>query len=276
MVFDKADSMGQHMAVACGQCIGCRIDRSKAWAIRCVHEASLHDENSFLTLTYDPQNVPPGGTLVKKDHRDFLKRLRRRIEPRGVRYFHCGEYGDVNGRPHYHTLLFGFDFSDKSFWKVGGSGERLYRSEFLEQLWPVGFSSIGAVNFASAAYVARYILKKVTGERAEGHYGSREPEYISMSLKPAIGSDWYGKFKTDLYPSDFAIAQGKKYRVPSYYDCQLEKEEPDLYLEVKQGRRKAARQRSEDNTPERLAAREKCLRAKVKQLPRSTSFEEKL
>src|SRR4051794_29862641 len=60
----------------CGQCIGCRLERSRQWAIRCSHEAKLHEENCFITLTYAPEHLPPGGTLVVKDFQDFMKRLR--------------------------------------------------------------------------------------------------------------------------------------------------------------------------------------------------------
>ena len=99
----------------CGQCIGCRLERSRQWAVRCMHEASLHDENSFLTLTYSDENLPPGGSLHLPDFQNFMKRLRKSIAPKRVRFYHCGEYGDILSRPHYHALLFGYDFDDRKF-----------------------------------------------------------------------------------------------------------------------------------------------------------------
>lgn len=273
LVFDRRESNGQRMQVACGQCIGCRTDRSKAWAVRCVHEASLHEENSFLTLTYRDEALPQFGGLQKSDHQKFMKRLRKRIAPGRVRFFHCGEYGENLSRPHYHTLLFGYDYPDKEFWKVGSNGDKLYRSDLLEEEWGLGHCLIGAVTFQSAAYVARYIMKKITGERASAHYRKLdpstgeliviEPEYITMSLKPALGSRWYGKFASDCYPSDFVVVDGKKQRIPKYYDCLLESENEELLVEVKEARKRRARSHKVDNTVDRLRDREKVAHARA-------------
>ena len=99
--------------VACGRCIGCRKEYARQWAMRCLHEASLFDENSFVTLTYDDKHLPAGGTLVKRDVQLFLKRLRRKFSDRTIRYFFSGEYGGDTLRPHYHGCLFGFAFPDQ-------------------------------------------------------------------------------------------------------------------------------------------------------------------
>lgn len=144
--------------VACGRCSGCRLERSRQWAIRCMHESSLHEFNSFITLTYAPKHLPPGGTLVLKHWQQFMYRLRKKYG-KGIRFFHCGEYGEKLGRPHYHAILFGLDFADKTKWKMR-RGYQTWRSKSLEKLWPFGHSEIGSVTFESAAYVARYILKK--------------------------------------------------------------------------------------------------------------------
>ena len=105
------------------------------------------------------------------------------VPTQGVRFFHCGEYGELLYRPHYHACLFGFDFSDKVLWSTRG-GVRLYRSKILEKLWTFGFSTIGDVTFESAAYVARYCTKKITGDKADEHYNGRSPEYVTMSRPP--------------------------------------------------------------------------------------------
>ena len=99
--------------VPCGRCVGCRLERSRQWAIRCVHEASLYDNNCFITLTYDSDHVPSDGSLRVEDFQNFMKRLRKSVAPRRVRFFHCGEYGERGDRPHYHAILFNLDFDDR-------------------------------------------------------------------------------------------------------------------------------------------------------------------
>lgn len=254
------------MEVPCGQCIGCRLERSRQWAIRCVHEASLHDANCFITLTYNNANLPSDGSLDLDHFQRFMKRLRKKHGE--VRFFHCGEYGSSLGRPHYHACLFGFDFADKKLWKVTESGSRLYRSESLEQLWPYGYSSIGDVTFESAAYVARYIMKKVTGKKAEEHYNGLKPEYTTMSRRPGIASGWFEKFSSDVYPRDEIIIRGKKMKPPRFYDSQFEVLDPDAMSDIKVRRKKQAKKRSADNTYDRLEVRRKVKESQIKSLIR--------
>lgn len=204
----------------CGQCIGCRLERSRQWAVRCMHEASLYTDNAFITLTYNDQNIPPNGTLVKEHFQKFMKRLRKSIAPKPVRYYHCGEYGEKLQRPHYHALLFGHDFEDKKFFSSKNNNS-VYTSDSLSKLWPYGFSVSGAVTFDSAAYVARYVMKKVTGARAIEHYQGRIPEYTTMSRRPGIGKGWYEKYKTDVYPLDRVVVRGNSTRPPRFYDYLL-------------------------------------------------------
>ena len=154
----------------CGQCVGCRLERSRQWAIRCMHEAQMHEKNCFITLTYDDAHLPGDRSLHYRDFQLFIKRLRKRYPGRRIRYYMAGEYGENFGRPHWHACLFGIDFDDKSLWKRTSANSLLYRSADLELLWPFGYSSIGDVTFESAAYVARYIMKKVTGKNADQHY----------------------------------------------------------------------------------------------------------
>jgi len=205
---------GVPVKLPCGQCIGCRLERSRQWAIRCVHEASLHSQNSFLTLTYADEKLPADGSLVVKHHQDFMKRLRKHLSQERkdpcpchkgtdtkVRFFHCGEYGETYGRPHYHTLLFGHDFEDKVLEFTTPRGDEVFTSKTLGELWTHGLSKIGSVTFESAAYVARYITKKVTGDDAEKYYEGRKPEYVTMSRRPGIAHSWFEKFKSDVSPT---------------------------------------------------------------------------
>ena len=155
---------------------------------------------------------------------------------------------------------------------------KLYISEKLQRLWPYGFTSIGDVNFQSAAYVARYIMKKVNGQLQESHYefvnpdtgeiSKRKPEFTKMSLKPGIGQGWYDKFKDDVYPHDYVVVNGRKVRPPRFYDKKFKAEDPISFEWIEYEREVKARDRYEDNTVERLAAKEKVAKARLSQLKR--------
>lgn len=271
------------LEVPCGNCVGCRIDRSRQWTVRLMHESKLHDLKCFLTLTYNDMYLPADGSLNKKHMQDFLKRLRKRHAAANagakIRFFLCGEYGDTTERPHYHSIIFGCDFPDKRKHSVGASGEQLFVSDLLDKIWGFGHCYIGSVTPESCGYVARYIMKKVNGDLAEDHYRrvnpvtgeftDLHPEYISMSLKPGIGLDFYEKFKTDFFPSDCAILKGKQVPVPKYYDRQLEKSDPDMLVELKERRQERALERAADSTYSRLLAREEVLKSKLSTLKRS-------
>lgn len=226
----------------CGQCIDCRLEKSRRWAIRCVHESSLYDDNCVITLTYDDDHLPPGGSLVKKDFQEFIAKLRDRVGYGKVRYFYCGEYGELGRRPHFHACLFNFDFVDKYPWRRSESGDQCYRSPLLEDLWNKGNSEIGSLTFEMAAYVARYITKKVTGDGADVHYDGRLPEYCDMSRRPGIGKPWFDKYMNDVYPRDKVVIRGREMRPPPYYDRLLEKIGVDFYdpLSIVKRKRKHA------------------------------------
>ena len=239
-----------------------------------MHEASMHDENCFITLTYDDDHVPWDGSLNKKHFQDFMKRLRFNVRPKTIRYFHCGEYGEKLGRPHYHAILFNHDFADKTLW-AERDGIKTWVSDQLSALWPFGFSTVGRVCYETAAYCARYTIKKRTGKEASDHYWRMvstdlavelEPEYATMSLKPAIGKTWFDEFEGDCYPSDFITSKGKKFRVPKYYDKLLNQSDPEELERLKVERVTNARKRHKELTPKRLAQREECARQRLKRL----------
>lgn len=253
----------RELSLPCGQCIGCRLERSRQWALRCMHEARMHESNSFLTLTYANEHMPHRGCLRYTDFQKFMKRLRKRLD-KEVSYYMCGEYGPLNWRPHYHACLFGYDFPDKEFYaQMPGSGANLYRSAELERLWPYGFCSIGDVTFESAAYVARYCVQKITGPNAKYHYARSDadgsyqlpPEFNRMSLKRPIGKSFYEKYSTDMYPHDYVVRDGQKMQPPKYYDKLFKREEPDTHEELVMAREAKARAMWEDNVPARLYAK---------------------
>lgn len=259
------------VSVPCGQCVGCRLERSRQWALRCVHEASLHEANCFLTLTYDEAHLPPFGSLDKRDFCLFMKRFRKEVYPRALRFYHCGEYGGTFGRPHYHALIFGYDFPDKVFFTTR-SDLPVWRSDMLGVLWPYGLHEIGSVTFESAAYCARYIMKKLLGKDAVAGYdvydsstgevvARRQPEYTTMSRRPGIGRGWYEKFGREAYAHDSVIINGKEVRPAKYYDKMLEMDDPALWRRIRVLRGEAVDE--SECTPERLDVREICAQARV-------------
>lgn len=250
ITFDKkyAIDAASSISLPCGQCIGCRLDRSRRHAVQLMLENQMHEKSIFLTFTYDDVHVPyivdteTGEMLqtLKKEHITlFLKRLRRQIEyhyPANgkIRYFYCGEYGDHTERPHYHMILFGFEPPDKTLYRTTFNGDKLYNSEFLSKCWPKGFVNFGNVTFESAAYVARYICKKITGNMAEEHYRGRCPEFVCMSNRPGIGKSWFDKYKDDVYPQDFVIVRDNvKVKPPKYFDKLYEKYFPDDFALIR-------------------------------------------
>lgn len=227
--------------------------------------------NSFVTLTYSPQQLPADLSLNVRHWQLFAKRLRKRLGP--FRFFHCGEYGEEGLRPHYHALLFGVDFNaDRIFFKQSGSSQ-LFVSPTLDAAWQLGFATIGAVTRQSAEYVARYCLKKATGPQAEGAYTRVSPEtgeswrvrpeYVTMSRRPGIGRGWFDSWSNEVYPDDEVVCDGRKFRPPRYYDGLFEQAHPECYSSVKARRRARVAESQECLTPERLAASEAIAEAKV-------------
>lgn len=267
LVFSQKDGYyDTNLKIGCGQCRGCRRDKARQWAVRCVHEASLHKENCFITLTFNDKYLDPKGSLRKRDFQLFMKRLRK-MYGSGIRYFHCGEYGDRYHRPHHHACLFGFDFPDKIPWKFE-KGIILYRSPSLESLWscPIsgdsfGYSSVGSVTYESAAYVAGYCLKKITGDKAPDHYQGRLPEYATMSRgskkigTKGIGSAWFKKYGSDILRHGAVVMPGgHKQKVPKYYDRSFELTNPEEYAKIRYERARQSREQkfSHELSQERL------------------------
>lgn len=270
-VLDPKDTM----FLPCSKCISCRLERSRQWAVRCVHEASLYEDNCFLTLTFDDKNLArqcPDGSIKVKHVQDFMKRLRDRFSDIRIRAVYCGEYGEKFKRPHYHVLLFNFNFKDRVLLKIN-RGNPLHVSDTLSSLWKFGFSTIGDLSFESAAYVARYCTKKIGGKDAVLHYGGRTPEFFRMSLKPAIADPWLEKYgMSDVFLHDCVVINGKKCKPPRSYDKFLEKLDPEMYISTKLARANAAVERG-DFSFDRCCVKHRIAKNRFKKLIREIESE---
>ncbi|QXP08433.1 MAG: replication initiator protein [Arizlama microvirus] len=270
--------------VPCGLCIGCALEKSRQWAVRCVHESQMHDDSAFVTLTYDPKYLPSYGSLQKgkqSDQEYFLKNLRQAILPSKIKFFMCGEYGDKNTRPHYHYLIFGYGFPDRKFFQEK-NGVKLYTSELLSSKWPYGFSTCGNISMESAAYVARYCLKKVqaredASEMDADNFSGQIPEYVNMSrggrTGKGLGYKWYTDYKSDVFPCDNVVVAGKMGKPPRYYDKQFELDNYNLYEKIKLDRKIKAINNASDNTTARLLVKEICKKSQISQLKRGLENE---
>ncbi len=277
------------LTVACGQCLGCRVDHRAMWAIRIVQESHMYLDNhgnSWATLTYRDasqcnaqqlklgQHIPEDYSLRPIDVSKFIRSLRKSVDHK-IRYFYCGEYGEL-GRPHYHICLFNHSFDDLEMFK-DDAGVYTYTSRSLEKHWPHGFSTVSDLNYQTAAYTAGYIMEKINGNRAADHYLRCDqygeaywlmPEFIRMSTgrkKPCgLGAGFYAKYKSDFFPSDTSPVpgHGTVQQVPRYYQNILEMQDPGLLEDVKNLREVFMASHRDDYTPERLLDKYKCARAK--------------
>lgn len=238
----------------------------------------MHPDNCFVTLTFDDKNLPDDYGVHVRDLQLFFKKLRKSLGGKKIRLFACGEYGSEEiqkYRPHYHSIIFNHDFSDKTKFKKE-NGHWLYTSKALSKLWPQGFATTGDVTYQSAAYVARYTIDKVNGDMAPAHYVRQHPvtkllhqvrpEFMVCSRRPGIGRTWFDKYKSDVFPSDFLVVEGKKVPVPRFYTQLLEEDEAK---QIKRARKRQSNTRRADNTPARLKVRELVLKARLTRLKRT-------
>jgi len=230
----------------------------------------MHADNCAITLTYSDEHLPSDGCLRYPDFQDFMKRLRERLRKAKlppIQFFMCGEYGDKKARPHYHALIFGFDFKDSIPWKRTDAGSQIRRSPLLESLWPFGHSSVGDMNFQSAAYVARYAMKKLSGEAMHATPHGRldlrtgellplVPEFIHMSLKRPIGKEWLLKYVDEVYSFDRVVFDGVETKPPRYYDKLIAERHPFAWRDIKMDREDRAIKNPEESSTRRLEAKE--------------------
>lgn len=216
--------------IPCGKCIGCRLEKRRQWAVRATLEAKTHIENIFATLTYRDDDLVIGyqhPTLVEEHLTNFWKRLRQALirhpeyftkeSESELRYLASGEYGDESNRPHYHALIFGLDFRDKTIEQKDGDNI-LYHSEHLDRIWTHGYCTIGNVSYASASYVAKYAMKNDSYHKEIWNEIGVEPQFCRMSRRPALALKWIEENHEDVYPSDELIINNQKMSSIKYFD----------------------------------------------------------
>lgn len=260
----------KYTIIPCKNCIGCRLDYSKEWANRGYLEAKTHINNWFITLTYSDDNIEIldemetkdgvtywndgnwTGTLVPSDLKKFLKKFRRHMEYyhclKNIRYMACGEYGGETKRPHYHLIIFNCALPPDSFYNARIINKETYwQNTIIEKCWKQGISNISEATWNNIAYTARYITKKINGKNSEDEYASEGhiKEFFRVSLKPAIGKEYYDKHKEEIYKRDEIIIRNKQGTIsikpPKYYDKLYEKENPKHYEEIKKRRKEQAK-----------------------------------
>lgn len=261
-----------NLAIPCGGCLGCKTARATQWAHRCDHEARQWESNIFVTLTYDDTHLPTDGHLDATALTRFLKRLRKRAtgsdkrlrsdQAGNIKYFACGEYGDTNGRPHYHACLFNVGFTDQ--YRVG---KDLYESELLTDIWGQGRAAFGEYTGGAANYIAQYTLKKQGSDNDHDADGVWRPApFLRMSLKPAIGMTWLEKHKQDLQHG-YLVSNGHRAPIPRTYRERLKLQDPDLAedIAIRKAQHRDRTQGGDNNTPERRKAAEQ-IHKRLKQL----------
>lgn len=244
--------------IPCGQCIGCRLDYSREWATRIMLEAKQWKNNWFITLTYNDENLPyrarvntetgelmESAPLCPEDLQLFMKRLRKhwsdKYKHQNIRFYACGEYGEENGRPHYHIAIFNLPLQPKAlkWYKRNEQYQTIWTCPELEEIWGMGFVTVGALTYQSAAYIARYMCKKQKGKDQKEYYEmlGLTPEFSRMSLKPGIGAAAY---KKEYYEKDYIqMPDGRQVKPPKYFERMFEEDGGNLKA-IKEQRKAAA------------------------------------
>lgn len=259
----KADGV-EVFDIPCRKCQECSLAYAREWALRCVLEANEYEHNYFITVTYDNDHLPEripicnhdtgefimnAAPLVPDHFSAFVKKLRtyykRRYNHDGIRFFGSGEYGGNTNRPHYHFIFFNMPIYDLKFFKRK-NGYNYYTSDSISKIWDKGYVTITEVTSRSAAYVARYEMKKL----------SKPPiyelprEFIRMSRRPGIGLKYFEDFYYNIYKTDEIYIEGQKYRPPKYFDRKLEeKVDSNVIDDVKLYRRRYMHEVLEPHLP---------------------------
>lgn len=214
--------------VSCQQCIGCRLERSRQWAVRSVHEAQYHEENYFLTLTFDDKNLPKDLSLNTRTLQNFWKKVRKASLDK-FKYYAAGEYGEQYARPHYHASTFGLNLPDLYPSFKSSTGYQMYGSPLLEKAWGNGNVYVAPLTFETAAYTARYICKKILGKNAEEHYKKLGLTPERAWISKGLGKQWHEDYAHETYRDNYIISRGVPSVPPRTYNRWLKASDPDLH-----------------------------------------------
>lgn len=221
LTFDPKEGDGL-LTVACGQCMGCLVDKRRAWKVRGACEAQMHETSSFVTVTFSDDFLPYPPEVNVRTLQLLIKRLRKATGA-DLRYLACGEYGERDHRPHYHLCLFGFDFGEDRYpWSTSAKGYVQYRSPTLEKVWPFGHSTISQFDPTTAEYTAGYITKSNKPKLewldvSSGETGKLHREFLLSSRRPALGLSWLQKFYPEVLANDRVVINGTPHTVPPYF-----------------------------------------------------------
>lgn len=228
------------ISIPCGQCLGCRMDHSRDWALRCIHHSKQYTRNCFVTFTFSNENLKNRKSVDVRQFQLFMKRMRKKLTLENrphVEYFHSTEYGEQRMRPHHHAILFNYYPPDAYPWEKKGPNI-YYRSNELEELWQhQGHVVVGELTYDTAAYTAAYTFKK---QRGKDYPEGISPEKMTCSQR--IGVDYFLKYKDDYCSLGHIIHNEKKYRIPRRYLKELQIVDEKSYLNLKQKRAENARQ----------------------------------
>lgn len=209
----------------CRKCLPCRLNIAREKAIRCIHEASQHEDNIFLTLTYDEQSLK-SPKLIYKDWQDFAKRLRESSSQK-ITYMVTGEYGEQKKRPHWHAIIFNYKPNDSEFKYTTELGEQVFTSPHLTDIWGNGTTEYGSVTMESAGYVARYAAKKLVHGFDQDH--DFHPIHKTSSRR-AIGRSWIEKYYEHTFQNGFIVLpNGQQTKIPRYYVDWAKKHKQDYW-----------------------------------------------
>lgn len=301
----KTNGRYQYEQIACGHCWACKLNYSAQWATRIMYECKNSDNNYFITFTYDDDHIPIpetaeyngetfindgtwSGSLFPDDITRFINSLRKHLERdknhQGIKYFYAGEYGETTKRPHYHMIIMNCPLDIKQFYDfhIDERKKLHWKSTEIEKYWPEGMIDIGEVEFASAAYVARYCMKKLTDETNKKIYWEQGkiPEFVRMSRRPGIGKQYFLENMESIYDTDEIIVKNfhgdqMKVKPPKAWDKEFKKAHPEQWFKIQRSRKEAAdrsrkllQEISDQTDLQRLQINTRNILTKSNQLPR--------
>lgn len=182
-------------AFGCGQCLPCRIKIRRERTHRAMIESLKHGDSAFVNLTYRFEcfagTHENSGSVYRKHVQDFIKRLRSSLSYK-IRVFGVGEYGDTTQRPHYHLIIYGYPTCTYGRSRYSNRTKDCCAScDLIRDTWKLGHVYLGDVTKDSCAYVAGYVLKKLTSKNSQFQREAlqdRNPEFAIYPNKPGLGA----------------------------------------------------------------------------------------